>query len=654
MAYIDFYRKGIQYRVILGRMEITNAKINAYGTYYGRIDGQYNTTLEIGSELSSLFNIKNLNFNNADTTVNGKPCFVFSTSDEKLHILIFKSNYYDFSTTGRVGTSDISYNYTCERYELWLTTSINAINQSTGRIDVGEIQIPTDGIYTSHKPTNNIGLQAFSNIHTSLYLACYKTVYDGKDLYAYSLYNCNANKASKFIFGMSDALEGGLVRGYSEGVAYEKTNPIIRVKRPQGFEMYYTQEDGWNNTKDYSKFILYGKGTKVQTLFQSLDTWWYPYFYRTETNDTKPTDPNFPKYPSDDDDKDDDDTPTGGDGDHDKTSDDVTDEEVNPSYSITGLITIYELGESNLQSLGKELWSDNVFQKFLKITANPIDAIIGLYVSYINFNAETAQNIMLGNVELDILANVVNKPIHDVDLGELKINEFWGDFKDYNPYTKIQLYLPYIGTVDLNVNEIMNSKIKLKYRFNILSNTCVALITVTKTVDGTELNSVLYQYDGSFLDEIPISMASNNTKISARLAQLGALNTGVRQIGNTYINQGTSGQGILNMATSGVNAGVNMLQHQIDANHLDISRTGNLKGSAGILSIYEPYLIIERCMPSYPSSFAKNLGVPLNTTLKLSTLKGFTQIQEIFISNFTGTDNEYSELISLLQQGVVF
>lgn len=297
----------------------------------------------------------------------------------------------------------------------------------------------------------------------------------------------------------------------------------------------------------------------------------------------------------------------------------------------------------NLKNFGKFLWSDQVQTKFLKITSYPIDSIIALKVYYLDINTTETGDIILGNVNSEITANIVSNIITEIECGTLNVNEFFGDFKDYSPYTRIHIYLPYIGTVTLNTQEVMKSQIKLKYRINILTGDCIALITITKKIDDTELNSVLYTFSGNCANEIPVSNANNNAIINARLAQLGSLIPIATDIATKNPK----------LPVDIAKSAINILQTETSAN-LEVYRTGQMSCTNGSMAVRIPYLIIERVIPKYPSSYSINNGLTLSKTVKLSALKGFTVVSRILIQNFTGTENEYNELEKLLLQGVVF
>lgn len=640
MAYIDFYRKDKQYRLVLGSFNVNNLIYRTTSNGFRNYDYDTIEPTQSGVELSQLFKIENLDWNNPDFITNDSnkyPCFEYTNKDNTLYLTIAKYKVLEQNIKGMVQTPttvlEPIYTYNGTRYAIALSYSRNSrLDMTLGMFFYLPVAVSNE--------TPNASKSDAGAMDNQCYLLMKTIMVEDKEWYLFAFADLTQKIPTQFLYATMASTQGTETKGYLRGCLF-KNGPISLRLKLNGM-LIYTQKTGWTNS-----FLqeIYGNNTIIDTICTVVKGFQPTLRAMTGYID----DSSQPQYPDQPQNPDDNDDTEGGNGDGDKTTDDITPDIINPTYIPTGLMTIYELQQNTLTELGKKLWSENIFTNFLKITGNPIDSIIGLYVSYINFQDSDSKSIMLGNVDTQIIAPVINEVIKTVDCGTININEFWGDFKDYNPFTKIQIFLPYIGVMDLNVNEIMHSTLNLIYRFNLLTNTCVALISISKTIDETNLNSVLYQFDGSFLDEIPISAASNNTKISARLSQMQQVSNGILRIAGAP--QDTNG---FTKANIGINAGFNIMQSEISAHHLDVARTGALKGSAGIIGISEPYIIIERCMPNYPSSYAKNIAVPTDKTITFNSLTGFTQILQVFINNFTGTQNEYNELLTLLYEGVVF
>lgn len=280
-----------------------------------------------------------------------------------------------------------------------------------------------------------------------------------------------------------------------------------------------------------------------------------------------------------------------------------------------------------LYELGKEIWSNNTLKDILNITGNAIDAIIALKILYYDLEVGNNVKIIIGNVETILTADLYVKHIARIDCGTLNVPNYYNNFLDYEPYTTINIYLPYIGIKKLNTNDIINASINVIYYINVLDGSCTANIFISKKYSKSNVQALLYQFNGNCDISIPISASNNNNVINGFMSTI----TGIY---NTNPSQTIKGF--------------------IDMHDIDIQRSGNIASSNGMYGSNIPYLIITRYDIKKPTSFNHNIGQTLEQTATLSNLKGFTIVQELLISNFTGTENEYNELITLLQQGVVF
>ena len=357
---------------------------------------------------------------------------------------------------------------------------------------------------------------------------------------------------------------------------------------------------------------------------------------------------HIPKYPDGDDD---DDFPSG-DGDDD--SDDINPNPVFPT-TATGFVSMYAPTQSELKSLATFMWSSEFLDIILKLMQNPYDAIISIKNVCCDIETGGTSNIILGNVDTKISCSEITRQYQQIDCGTIKVSRYFGNFLDFNPYTSIKIYLPFVGYKELDVDEVMGSTLHLYYNIDLLTGTCVAIINVSKTINGTALNSVLYQFDGMIGTEIPVTSNDYSQVVSALLK--GIATTGAA-IGITAATGGSGGV-LLGSAVASEKAtaiGTTMMVNSaIDTvtSKINVQHGGSLGGSMGVLASKQPYLIITRVIPKNPTNYASLHGIPSNAYKKLSSLKGFTKMQDIQIKSTIGSVDETEEIKQLLLNGVV-
>ena len=348
----------------------------------------------------------------------------------------------------------------------------------------------------------------------------------------------------------------------------------------------------------------------------------------------------------------------GGTGDFDGTSDTISLPSL-PSLSglNTGFFTAFVPSASQMQSVSDYLWN-NALNDILdpdtglgekvdalkKIVANPYDAIMGCSIIPVTPPTAGSKELkMYGLLETGISLPYASTRWVKVDCGTLNIHEFWGSYLDYSPYTKTtSLYLPYIGTVSIDIDLIMAKSLQVVYYVDILSGICVAFILV----DG----SVKFHYQGQCSTQVPITNADYSSVISAGIGLIG----NASQVVGSAVTGGAGGGigGAVAGAVSGAISQAPAVASNVMSAKPDIRSGGAIGSSAGILSVQRPYLIIERPKQSVPAFQNHFTGYPSNITAKVGDLTGYTEFETINLDGIPLTDAEKEELETLLKGGV--
>ena len=321
----------------------------------------------------------------------------------------------------------------------------------------------------------------------------------------------------------------------------------------------------------------------------------------------------------------------GGDGDFDRDSDSIDHPALPTTDAVdTGFITIYNPSLAELQNLASYMWSGPFdLNSFKKIFADPMDAILGLsMVPCIIPNGGT-QSVKVGNIDTGITMTKAAKQFVKIDCGSLYVKTACkNSYFDYGPFTKAYIYLPFIGTHAIDIDDIVKKHVSIKYNIDILSGGCVATIKCD--------DSVIYDFQGSCATEIPVTGQSFAQMYS------GIINVGA-QIGQMVSSGGIAGGlGALEIASTAMNS----LKP-------DVERSGAIGAVGGILGREKPALIIHNPRMANSSNQNKYLGYPSFITSKIGSLTGYTEIDNVRLSGMSATDAEKEEIQRLLKGGVI-
>lgn len=343
-----------------------------------------------------------------------------------------------------------------------------------------------------------------------------------------------------------------------------------------------------------------------------------------------PVDPT-PVYPN---------KPKGGGGTRDNDSDEITLPELPTITPINNnMIHCYQFDNAKLSSLGSYLWSMDFIENFSKVFNNPIDAIIGLYQMKYPLNVGESLVVRIGNCESPVTAPIVTNNYSLVDCGSITLNEYFGNALDYSPYTKVSIYLPYVGVRNLDIDYVMGATINVKYYIECITGTGVCFVYVARDKNDTVLSAPLYSYPCSCNVQIPIT-SYNMT------ALYGSIVSGISSVVGGAMSGGVGGA-IVGGVIGGANA-VLSAKNQVE-------KSGSITGASGLLGIQKPFLIIERPIDAYAKNYQAYYGLPANMEFSLSKMTGFTKVSKINVTSISkATSTEKDEIERLLKEGVIF
>lgn len=322
----------------------------------------------------------------------------------------------------------------------------------------------------------------------------------------------------------------------------------------------------------------------------------------------------------------------GGDGGDDE-SDEIpfTDAPVS-GIAYSGFLTIFTPNLSQLQSLANYMWSDFFdVDTWKKLFANPMDAILGLHIIPCSPGYSGNKEVKVGGKRTGVSMDYTTIRYHEVSMGTCTVPKKWGSYLDYNPYTKVSIFLPYIGFRDLDTDDVMDRTLALQYIVDILTGACVAELRC-----GSD---VLYSWEGNCANPVPITSNSWSSAIGSAVSIAAAIAT-------TALTHGASAPMIAGTVAS---VGANSMNLKPS-----VSRSGSLGGSGGFIAKQTPYII--RTVPNLviPADQNKFIGYPSFVTASLGSLAGYNEISSIHLEGIPATGNELTEIETLLKGGVIF
>lgn len=308
----------------------------------------------------------------------------------------------------------------------------------------------------------------------------------------------------------------------------------------------------------------------------------------------------------------------------DNSGDGDTDPPVVPAGSISnGLAMVYNPVRSELVAFSRYLWSTNFIDLIPKLFQNPMDAIIGLHEIYVTPSVGGRANIVCGYLDSGVESNYVDERYVEIDCGSVDISENFGTVFDYM-YTDLEIFLPFIGYVKLDIAQVMRSKLSVKYTVDVLTGACNARIYVKR--DSYEVHA--YSFDGCCAASLPYS-AGTNAVVFQVVANAG-----------------------LGLITGGIaGAAVGAAKGLINGN-VDVRKSGSFNPNAASMDDKVPFIIMQRNIDDTPNQFNEWQGYPLHQTAYLGGCKGYTIATNIHYSG-PATSEEIAEIEDVLSKGAI-
>ena len=318
-------------------------------------------------------------------------------------------------------------------------------------------------------------------------------------------------------------------------------------------------------------------------------------------------------------------------------NDDRTGNQPLPTTSIidTGMCSIYLPSKALLKDFSNYLWSNDFFDNILKNYQSPLENIISLSIIPAIAQPDDARYISIGNCTTNILCTITNEQYVSVECGSINLKEHYGNFSDYSPNTSIDIYLPYIGYRQIDIDDFMAGKIRVRYQCDILTGDCVAEIYS----EGKGKSKLMYTFNGNISYNVPLSGANYLQYYLSIVSGIGSVATGVAQGigGNPLGGIGTAASGVGQILTSKPAYG----------------RSGSLGSAAGYLSYRRPFLVRKSPINTTAKNLAQESGYISNKGQKIGDYSGFTKCAAVVLDGITATKSELDEIESLLKEGVI-
>lgn len=238
--------------------------------------------------------------------------------------------------------------------------------------------------------------------------------------------------------------------------------------------------------------------------------------------------------------------------------------------------------------------------------------------------------------------------------GPYSISRKFNDFRDYAPYTKCEIFLPYCGWCGLP-SHVVGRSVSVYYYTDIIAATCKAVVYCG--------SNIVAEASGVIGVDIPFASENVGAKMEAANAGLvastkGALQTAIG-VGTLVTTKGQKGVSTLASGLSTYISGFTQMSMAANENWTEINgQTGdgcNLAGSSAIvIKITRPKYGSNSDAPYVPDGYAHNIGYTSMKGVTVGSVSGLLIADNVDTSNISGaTERERAEIKRLLETGII-
>ena len=351
---------------------------------------------------------------------------------------------------------------------------------------------------------------------------------------------------------------------------------------------------------------------------------------------------------------------------------DIVDEGIdNPLTPTIGAITtgftkLYYITGAHKDKLSDLMdWFNNEDIQFVNqlFKGDPMQALIGVNLSPLPITATGTPNIHFLGIDTEIASDgVVTDQFQEIDCGSINI-DFWmkNTYLDFAPYTSIKAVLPYVGCIDLNVDDLKYkvdksgkrinkpATLSLKYVIDTLTGACVAHLFVN--------GSLHYEASGNCFIPIPLTQKDYAGEVNAiRQAVASVSDSLVKGAGLAAMGVGGAGAVAAGIGGSAIAAGINVAVQHPNIKYIG----GNTGAVTGYMGFDRPFLLIEQPALARPAKDEHYTGMPSYITGTIgsflkdgNTAPQFARFSDVHLENIDCTEQERNEILEMLHNGVM-
>lgn len=306
--------------------------------------------------------------------------------------------------------------------------------------------------------------------------------------------------------------------------------------------------------------------------------------------------------------------------------------------------TLYALSDTEINSLSDELWSADenklhqILNGLLLMGESPLNCIVSLQLFPFDITSQagtaTQGNITLGSTQMTTTGTKVKNLNSVIDVGSVKLWQHFNNFFDYEPYSTAFIYVPYCGTIQLSLNDVIGKIVSVKLLIDYISGVCTAVVFA----DGIP---VIYK-NGCISQQIAITGTDTATMAS------NAISSSLGLLTNTT-NLIAGGKDV----SSIINNSANLLSSSLDysARRTIYQTQGANTSQINMCEPQKAYIVLNLPKFDIAEEYSAFHGFRCDFYDTVKNLKGYTETDRPNLTGISATEEEKQILSEIMTGG---
>lgn len=388
--------------------------------------------------------------------------------------------------------------------------------------------------------------------------------------------------------------------------------------------------------------------------FQSaIRNWGIPYTFDIDAAQHKNTD-----------DINDDGQPPNPEHDDDGTGDNTVDpmDNVTPTFSPVGaMVHQYVANSTEIAALSNYIFGTVFVPDVRRLWENPGDLIVSCIFYPLDFELHDVTHLSpagpykIGNVTTaaDVTARAVQPQYpRQIANATIDIQPYYGNFLDYDPYTKIDIYLPYIGYKSLSANDVMRRTLTVNYYVDMTQGQCMAQIYADTRLIGSYTGQCGYVIPMSSTNAVQAAAgAATTAAVGAATIAAGVIDlVATRGAASAAVGAAAGTTTAVGAAKIGIGA-VKSTVGVINAASISVDRGGGLPSDMAMYDPQDVYVTITRPLAAIPRDLKNIIGAPASYSGLVGDFNGYLECGEI-VGTTPATGAENDKIFEMLRGGI--